>query len=422
MKEIKVHAWDVLRMIPDEELAHLAKDTKVDYCAKALSGERMFYLLVFAFLSAEQVSQRKLETVFNNDLFKTLFNLSVDAKVSRSSISTRLSKIELSFFEKAFALIYSKLSALYAPSELLKYHIVPVDSTMVAETCNKLKEGFTVGRKPRGGKEPVRQIKYSMVYDGFVARLTEVFNKATYLCEDVALPEVILKDIKKESGHACLYVIDRGLCSLESFDAINKEEAKFVGRIKTSRKMKVARSLMDEHTKTDLGKLELVEDIVVHLYDNERKCYSESEYRIVKARFKKPRDTTRPANKGQVRRVENEVFFITNEMELTAGEVAEIYKKRWKIEVFFKFLKQNLSFSHLISTSENGIKVVLYMTLITAMLVLIYKRENELGYTIAKFSFFLEMQSWVGKLMVVINGGDLNRTAYERICIRGKVP
>ena len=234
MKEIKVHAWDVLRMIPDEELAHLAKDTKVDYCAKALSGERMFYLLVFAFLSAEQVSQRKLETVFNNDLFKTLFNLSVDAKVSRSSISTRLSKIELSFFEKAFALIYSKLSALYAPSELLKYHIVPVDSTMVAETCNKLKEGFTVGRKPRGGKEPVRQIKYSMVYDGFVARLTEVFNKATYLCEDVALPEVILKDIKKESGHACLYVIDRGLCSLASFDAINKEEAKFVGRIKTS--------------------------------------------------------------------------------------------------------------------------------------------------------------------------------------------
>ena len=386
MKEIKVHAWDVLRMIPDEELAHLAKDTKVDYCAKALSGERMFYLLVFAFLSAEQVSQRKLETVFNNDLFKTLFNLSVDAKVSRSSISTRLSKIELS------------------------------------ETCNKLKEGFTVGRKPRGGKEPVRQIKYSMVYDGFVARLTEVFNKATYLCEDVALPEVILKDIKKESGHACLYVIDRGLCSLESFDAINKEEAKFVGRIKTSRKMKVVRSLMDEHTKTDLGKLELVEDIVVHLYDNERKCYSESEYRIVKARFKKPRDTTRPANKGQVRRVENEVFFITNEMELTAGEVAEIYKKRWEIEVFFKFLKQNLSFSHLISTSENGIKVVLYMTLITAMLVLIYKRENELGYTIAKFSFFLEMQSWVGKLMVVINGGDLNRTAYERICIRGKVP
>ena len=39
------------------------------------------------------------------------------------------------------------------------------------------------------------------------------------------------------------------------------------------------------------------------------------------------------------------------------------------------------------------------MTLITAMLVLIYKRENEMGYTIGKFSFFMEMQDWVVKLM-----------------------
>lgn len=51
MSKIKVHAWDILRMIPDEEIAKIAKDTKVDYCAKVLTGERLFYLLVFAFLS-----------------------------------------------------------------------------------------------------------------------------------------------------------------------------------------------------------------------------------------------------------------------------------------------------------------------------------------------------------------------------------
>ena len=48
MSKIKVHAWDILRMIPDEEIAKIAKDTKVDYCAKVLTGERLFYLLVFA--------------------------------------------------------------------------------------------------------------------------------------------------------------------------------------------------------------------------------------------------------------------------------------------------------------------------------------------------------------------------------------
>ena len=56
MSKIKVHAWDILRMIPDEEIAKIAKDTKVDYCAKVLTGERLFYLLVFAFLSADHVS------------------------------------------------------------------------------------------------------------------------------------------------------------------------------------------------------------------------------------------------------------------------------------------------------------------------------------------------------------------------------
>ena len=50
MKDVKVHAKDILRMIPDEELAKLSSSTKVDYCAKVLSGERMFYLLVFALM------------------------------------------------------------------------------------------------------------------------------------------------------------------------------------------------------------------------------------------------------------------------------------------------------------------------------------------------------------------------------------
>ena len=80
MKDKKVRAIDILRMIPCEELAKLSLSTKIDYCAKALSGERVFYLLVYAFLAADEVSQRKLETVFNTDMFKTLFNISLDAK------------------------------------------------------------------------------------------------------------------------------------------------------------------------------------------------------------------------------------------------------------------------------------------------------------------------------------------------------
>ena len=107
-----------------------------------------------------------------------------------------------------------------------------------------------------------------------------------------------------------------------------------------------------------------------------------------------------------MKRVENEVYFITNNMELTPKEIAEAYRRRWDIEVFFKFLKQELNFSHFLSTSENGIKVILYMTLITAMLIMIYKRKNGIGYSDAKFCFKLDMEEWIMDLNHVIKGGD----------------
>ena len=83
---------------------------------------------------------------------------------------------------------------------------------------------------------------------------------------------------------------------------------------------------------------------------------------------------------------------------MTPQEIAFCYKKRWDIEVYFKFFKQNLNFSHFLSTNENGIKVILYMTIITSMLVMIYKKENELGFSIAKFNFYLEMRNYSAPL------------------------
>lgn len=420
LEKLKVRAPEILRMIPDEELAKLASDTKVDYCSKVLKGERMFYMLVYAMLCADRVSQRRLETVFSSAPFKTLFNFSIDMKVSHSSISSRLSKIDLLFFEKAYELIYDELSSLYMENEVRLMNLVRIDSSMVAETCNKLKEGFTVGKKPSSG-ESRRQAKYTVAYDGFGARLADVFFQPAYLSEDVAMPGVLMPLIKKDKDHMNLYVFDRGMSASANFSRISDEGAWFLGRIKTNRRMNVLRSLMTEGTGRNLGKLELVDDIVVHIFDDGGQEDMEHEYRVVKCRFKDPRDTERPKNKGKVKRVENEVYLITNHMGLTPQEIAEAYRRRWDIEVFFKFLKQELNFSHFLSTSENGIKVILYMTLITAMLIMIYKRKNEIGYSDAKFCFKLDMEEWIMELNFVIKGGNPTK-CNPRFIIRTRIP
>lgn len=103
---------------------------------------------------------------------------------------------------------------------------------------------------------------------------------------------------------------------------------------------------------------------------------------------------------------ENFFYFLTNDFELTAKEVADYYRRRWDIEVFFRFIKQELNVSHLVSLSKNDIEVMVYMTLIVAMLVLIYKKANNLGYKTAKRRFVLELRELITGIMIVFSGGD----------------
>ena len=99
-------------------------------------------------------------------------------------------------------------------------------------------------------------------------------------------------------------------------------------------------------------------------------------------------------------------WFITNQFELSAKEITDAYRRRWDIEVFFRFIKQELNTSHLISLNKNGIEVMLYMTLIAAMLVLIYKHANNIGYKTAKRRFAMEIRDLAIAMIVVQCGGD----------------
>jgi len=74
----------------------------------------------------------------------------------------------------------------------------------------------------------------------------------------------------------------------------------------------------------------------------------------------------------------------------------------------FRFIKQELNFSHLISVNENGIKILLYMTLILAMLILIYKKINGFGYKTAKRRFAMELEYIIDDYMIQKSGGNPN--------------
>jgi IS4 transposase len=99
-------------------------------------------------------------------------------------------------------------------------------------------------------------------------------------------------------------------------------------------------------------------------------------------------------------------WFLTNDFNCSAKEIAQAYRRRWDIEVFFRFLKQELNVSHLVSLNKNGIQVILYMTLIAAMMILIYKKANNIGNKTAKRSFATEVRDLAIAMIVVQCGGD----------------
>jgi len=86
---------------------------------------------------------------------------------------------------------------------------------------------------------------------------------------------------------------------------------------------------------------------------------------------------------------ENKIInIITNQLDWKARTIADLYKKRWDIELFFKAIKQNLQIKTFVGTSENAVKSQIYVALICYLLLELIKR------TIAKstkaFSNFVE--------------------------------
>lgn len=403
----KINIQKVLGLIPDGLLSRLAKDTKVDYCSKVLYGQRVFNLLLYGLLTTDRTSQRTLEDLFGSELFKSLFSYDAGMKVSRSSISTRLSTIDTEFFRLAYEGVYNEFSKLFSTEEQLKHRIIRVDSSMVAETCSKLREGLSPGSKKGNSKAPVRQIKFTAAFDGLTACAFDIFTDPKYASEDLAIPEVVFKNAAKEGSQANIYTFDRGVAASKTFAKLSRTAIGFVGRLKTNRKFNIVSIDEVPEAEKDLGELSLLSSQTVHLF-NGNNVDTENTYRLVIAERKEKIDTTPPVSKGKVKRKENTFFFITNNMALTPREVAQIYKQRWDIEVFFRFIKQELNASHFISVSRNGITVMLYMTLIAAMLLQLYKKQNGLGYKTAKRRFAIELWETLVAIIVKECGGNPN--------------
>lgn len=386
-RQNKVSIKDLLSLIPDVQISEIADKTKVNYYTKILDGKSLLYLILYSLIEQKRNSLRTMEDIFNSLQFKFLFNLDATKTVKFNSISDRLSVINLAFFEQCYSIFYETYSKLYSEDERLGHKLIRVDSTMVAETANKIKEGMSVGNKPKTGERP-KQVKYTVGFDGVLPCDVKLYNTQGCLSEDKTIAPVVFSSSKQY--HNGIYTFDKGVQKRESFTKMVEEKISFVSKLKLDTRYKeiVSNPLKEE---TVVGKIKIESDSVVQLGVPKQRGFLPHKFRLLVTLNKKN-------NKKS--------YVLTNIFDLPAEGIIEIYKRRWDIEVFFRFLKQELNFKHLGATSTNGIKVMMYSTLIASMLVMIYKKLNNVGFKTAVRRMSFELNELIISMIVKQCGGD----------------
>jgi IS4 transposase len=370
---------DIIKLIPEDLFDFLAAETDVDYKVPKLKGKVMFQLILYTLLSTKKGSLRVMESIFSSYKFKSFYKIPQEKQTKYNSIRDRIDTIKVEYFERLFESCYDLFSKQLSTGQESK--IMRFDSTMVALSGKLLTIGMKVG-----SKTTKKQIKFTIGFDGLLPKSGKVFKEQKDLSEDITLRDAIINSsFSKED----IVVFDRGLQNRKTFTEFDDQSLKFVTRLKTNALFKVIETLPEPSGYSD--SIEIMNDQMVLLYTGKHQHVAKP-FRLIRGVRKASGET---------------IWFLTNIIELPVEEITEIYKKRWDIEVFFKFLKQELNFDHILVRTENGVRVSMYMTLITAMLIIVYKHFNKLkGYKIPKLKFELELEKEIIEQIIIVCGGN----------------
>jgi len=98
--------------------------------------------------------------------------------------------------------------------------------------------------------------------------------------------------------------------------------------------------------------------------------------------------------------------FLTNNFQLSAATIAAIYKDRWKVELFFKAIKQNLKIKAFIGTSKNAVLTQVWIALITYLLVAFARHSAREGWTVQRILRVLQLNLFERKTLKEILDPD----------------
>lgn len=173
--------------------------------------------------------------------------------------------------------------------------------------------------------------------------------------------------------HDAIYVMDKAYLDFKRLYALNETGAFFVIRAKENFRFKAVESRLIDRT-TGLR----CDQTVRLLIYKSNKQYPEKLRRV--KYYDHEKDIM--------------LVFLTNNFDIEAMEVANIYKNRWQIEVFFRWVKQNLQIKTLWGHSENAVKTHLWIAICTYLIIAYLKHQLRSSYSVYEMMQILGISSF----------------------------
>jgi Transposase DDE domain/Domain of unknown function (DUF4372) len=236
-----------------------------------------------------------------------------------------------------------------------KNRLLSIDSSVVT-LCLKMFPWATYSRQKGAVK-----LHFTLDHAGYLPEAMVVTTGA--------YSELTVLRRRRSYARGTILVMDRGFVDFGWFGQLNQNGVVFVTRIKTDTRYEVV-----ERRPVVSGSGVISDEIIRLTSPATRKRYPQT-LRLV----------TIETEQGE------QLGFLTNQMTLAASTIAEIYKDRWQIEVFFKLIKQNLRIKSFVGTSANAVWTQIWTALIAMLVIRFLQLKARFGWSFSNLVYFLRM-------------------------------
>ena len=333
----------VMEFVPWKTFGRIVERHKGDAGVRTLSCADLFRVMAFAQLTWRE-SLRDIEVCLASNQGK-LFHMGMKAPPARSTLADALELGDWRIYHALAQRLIVRARVLYAqePSVLdLDASVYALDSTTI-DLCLSLFDWA-----------PFRSTKAAVKLHTLLDLRGSI---PTFIhISDGKLHDVNVLDILPVEAGA-FYVMDRGYLDFTRLYAMHQAGAFFVTRAKRNMD---ARRVYPSPTQRECGVICDQRVMLNSFYS--AKAYPEHLRRV---RFKDPES-------GKT------LVFLTNNTTLPALTITALYKSRWQVELFFKWIKQHLRIKRFLGTSENAVKTQVWCAVATYVLIAIVKKELHL--------------------------------------------